>query len=207
MKMLGACPARQNMPPPSERQREQDVERIRQALAGDGRAVDEIASRLTCIPRMLGRRNADFGGPLDADELRDLAQETIIAIWRKLEQYDGRASLETWAYRFCMYELLHRLRAKRNRPMPWTDVSPDAQPEEDTVDATPEDHHLLYKSLDRLPDQEATIVRLKHFDDLTFQDIGERLGESPNTIKTRYYRGLLRLRQMLASTTLAEEVS
>ena len=82
-------------------------------MAGDGRAVDEIASRLTCIPRMLGRRNADFGGPLDADELRDLAQETIIAIWRKLEQYDGRASLETWAYRFCMYELLHRLRAKR----------------------------------------------------------------------------------------------
>ena len=97
-----------------------DLERIRRALAGDRRAIDEIAGRLACIPRMLARRNSDYGGPLDDDELRDLAQETIVAVWRKLETYDGRASLETWAYRFCVFELLHRLRQKRSRPKPWS---------------------------------------------------------------------------------------
>jgi len=192
------------MPPSSP----DDVERIRRALAGDRRAIDEIAGRLACIPRMLARRNRDYGAPLDDDELRDLAQETIIAIWRKLGTYDGRASLETWAYRFCVYELLHRLRQKRSRPRPWADVSREAAPAEPrSSEPALEDYDLLYRTLGRLGATEGEVVRLKHFEDLTFEEIGDRLEQPTNTVKTRYYRGLLKLRRMLASTTWAEEAS
>jgi DNA-directed RNA polymerase specialized sigma24 family protein len=41
-------------------------------------------------------------------------------------------------------------------------------------------------------------VRLKHLAELTFADIGVRLGMSENTAKSLYYRGLVKLRELLA---------
>jgi len=42
-------------------------------------------------------------------------------------------------------------------------------------------------------------VRLKKLEDLTFEAIGELRSISANTAKTRYYRGILKLRERLGS--------
>ena len=42
------------------------------------------------------------------------------------------------------------------------------------------------------------IVRLKHYEGLTFREIGSRLEISPNSAKTHYYRGIEWLRERLA---------
>jgi RNA polymerase sigma factor (sigma-70 family) len=55
--------------------------------------------------------------------------------------------------------------------------------------------HLALARLDPPADD---IVRLKHFEELTFEEIGQRLLLSPNTAKTHYYRALVRLREALA---------
>ena len=41
------------------------------------------------------------------------------------------------------------------------------------------------------------MVRLKHFEGLTFTQMGELLGLSANTVKSRYYRGICWLRRRL----------
>ena len=43
------------------------------------------------------------------------------------------------------------------------------------------------------------VIRLRHFSDLTFAAIARRLGLSPNTAKSHYYRGLVRLRGRLGA--------
>jgi NAD(P)-dependent dehydrogenase (short-subunit alcohol dehydrogenase family) len=48
--------------------------------------------------------------------------------------------------------------------------------------------------------READVIRMKHFEDLTFEEIGTRLGNSINTVKTRYYRGISRLLDRLGSS-------
>jgi DNA-directed RNA polymerase specialized sigma24 family protein len=40
---------------------------------------------------------------------------------------------------------------------------------------------------------------MKHFEERTFEEIAAALGASPNTIKSRYYRGMLELRRILES--------
>ena len=52
----------------------------------------------------------------------------------------------------------------------------------------------------RLGGVEAQIIRLKHLESLTFDELGARMGLSANTAKTHYYRGLSRLRSMLAAS-------
>ena len=44
---------------------------------------------------------------------------------------------------------------------------------------------------------EAEVVRAKNYRGLTFESIGERLQCSPNTVKTRYYRAILKLKDHL----------
>jgi RNA polymerase sigma factor (sigma-70 family) len=52
--------------------------------------------------------------------------------------------------------------------------------------------------LDGLAARERRVVELKHFEDLTFDEIGARLATSPNTVKTWYYEALADLKRVLA---------
>ena len=51
-----------------------------------------------------------------AQDAEDLLQETLLAAWRGLEQFEGRASLRNWLYRIATNRSLDALRAARRRP-------------------------------------------------------------------------------------------
>ncbi len=53
------------------------------------------------------------GSPQDAE---DLLQETLLAAWRGLEQFQERASVRSWLYRIATNRSLDALRASRRRP-------------------------------------------------------------------------------------------
>jgi RNA polymerase sigma-70 factor (TIGR02960 family) len=49
-------------------------------------------------------------------DAEDLLQETLLAAWRGLEQFEGRASVRAWLYRIATNRSLDALRASRRRP-------------------------------------------------------------------------------------------
>jgi RNA polymerase sigma-70 factor, ECF subfamily len=49
-------------------------------------------------------------------DAEDLLQETLLAAWRGLDQFEGRASLRAWLYRIATNRSLDALRANRRRP-------------------------------------------------------------------------------------------
>jgi len=158
--------------------------------------------RLRCVPRILRVANARAGGPLDAHEVEDLVQDTLAAVWRKLPTFSGDSSLETWVYGFCLHELMNAIRRHRTqtaRTGHRLDASTPEPFEAPRELASSFERERLYAAVDRLEADEARVLRLKHFAEMTFAEIGERLGLSPNTIKTRYYRALERLRRILGA--------
>ena len=90
------------------------------ARAGDEKAFGELTGpyrrelQLHCY-RIVG----------SAQDAEDLLQETLLAAWRDLEQFQGRASVRAWLYRIATNRALDALRASRRRPedlQPMTDV-------------------------------------------------------------------------------------
>jgi RNA polymerase sigma-70 factor (ECF subfamily) len=83
------------------------------ARAGDDRAFGDITGpylaelRLHCY-RILG----------SVQDAEDVLQETLLAAWRGLGTYEGRASLRTWLYRIATNRSLNALRASGRRPRP-----------------------------------------------------------------------------------------
>jgi RNA polymerase sigma-70 factor (TIGR02960 family) len=54
-----------------------------------------------------------LGSMQDAE---DLVQETLLAAWRGLEAFEGRASVRSWLYRIATNNCLNALRARSRRP-------------------------------------------------------------------------------------------
>ena len=51
-----------------------------------------------------------------AQDAEDVLQETLVAAWRGLDRFEGRASVRAWLYRIATNRSLDALRASRRRP-------------------------------------------------------------------------------------------
>jgi RNA polymerase sigma-70 factor (ECF subfamily) len=174
-------------------------------VAGDAEAVGRFVERMACIPRLLAVINRRIRSPLRAEELVDVGQETFAALWRKVATYRGQARLETWAYRFCELELFAAVNRRRRQAR--GEGGPEGLAE---LDADPQPTGLvmydyLFLRLKRLPDLDQELIRLKFFEDLTFVEIGRRVSLPVNTVKSRYYRAMVRLRDLLRPILDQEE--
>ena len=99
---------------------------IDRAQAGDGQAFRELVEpyqhelEVHCY-RILG----------SAQDAEDALQETLLAAWRGLGDFEQRSSLRTWLYRIATTRSLNALRsASRRPPMDWP--SRDVDPPEPT---------------------------------------------------------------------------
>jgi RNA polymerase sigma-70 factor (ECF subfamily) len=173
---------------------ELDLQVARDALDGSVAARKRFVEHMRCVPRYLCVLNGRLGRPFSDHELEDLTQETLVEIWRRLDSYAGLASLPTWAFRFCQQVMSSRLRSQRRRPasaeLSETQGSPGAP-------RTSLDFDHVHGALDRLPARDATIIRLKHFEELTFEQIAQRLAMPQSSAKADYHRAIERLRELL----------
>src|SRR5882672_3318000 len=170
-----------------------DLDLVRLALAARPLEQSRLIERMMCVPSILNALNARMGWPLSEDELADTAQNTATLVWRKLPTFNGTSLLETWFYGIARFEMLNALRHKRLRT---TDEIVDETSSE--REAGPDvDVERIRAALDRLEAEQAQVVRLHHFDELTLDQCAAHLGLSLSATKRRYYRAVERLHTYL----------
>lgn len=98
--------------------------------------------------------------------------------------------IKTWFYRIVVNTSLDFLR-KRKKEIVVSEVFLSAN-DESEYDSY-EDFDLK-AALDDLPPNYRSIIILRYFEDLKLQEIAEILNENVNTVKTRLYAGLKKLR-------------
>jgi RNA polymerase sigma-70 factor (ECF subfamily) len=175
-----------------------DLEFTRRVLAREPAALEELNGRLACLPAMVRYQHQRLGGTLNAFELEDVVRETTLALWTKLPTFEGRSTLETWAFRFVMLEILKALQARARRASNLE--SPEERADhrnEEELEKLPYDAAELKSALETLSPEAALVIRMRHWDEHSFEKIAERTGLPLNTIKARYYRGLARLKEIL----------
>lgn len=132
----------------------------------------------------------------DATTADDLAQETFVLAWRKLEQFRGDSRFSTWLYRIAYSCFLQFLRSRGRQPEPVA-LDPEAG---HPADADPPDLELhidLNAALLLLPmNQRAALLYCEQLG-LSHQEAAEVLGMPLGTVKTHVMRGKARLRELL----------
>lgn len=176
-----------------------DLRLIESVLAGEPEARERLASRLACVWPILEARNRRHGGRLSAEDLANVAQDVLLALWERLDRYRGTCTLETWVYSFCELTLRNALRraARRGTLIPVEELALIQRRESDPT--TGPLHEGLYDCLERLEPEMRELVLRKCLDGTSFAQIGRSLGVSPNTLKSRYLRAIEQLRDCLGS--------
>jgi len=176
-----------------------DLALVRAVLAGEAGPTGVLVERLRFIPCALRSLNRRLGQPLREEDLADLTQDTLALLWPRLEAYTGQAALESWIYGFCLNGLMNTVRKQRRRQPASTspeDLADELVREDPGPDAGFE-HERLRSALERLPEGEARLIRLRYYDELTFEAIGRCLDVPPSTAKAAFYRGMKHLEELL----------
>lgn len=176
---------------------------IRAAQAGDAagleRLVDGFADRVFgFLFRMTGNR----------PDAEDLTQEVFVRLVRKIGAYRHDGKFEPWLFRIAANLARDRVRGARRSPPIVSSArsgegetrEDDAAACEDAVDAGlmhQEEMDALSAALQKLPDAEREVVMLRHFSQMSFNEIARLTGVPLGTALARGHRGLARLRSIM----------
>lgn len=137
---------------------------------------------------------------LPAARAEELAQETMLSVWRKAGYFDpGRAGAATWIFviaRNLRIDLLRRERAELGSPLEAVETASDQAQADDVVAAT-ERERRIRGALAQLSEEQAAVVRLSFFNDTPHGEIAKQLGIPLGTVKSRIRLALTKLRDLL----------
>lgn len=176
---------------------------IARAAAGDSDAFEAVV-------RTHGRYvyNLALHTLQDPREAEDAAQEAFVRAWRSIGAFRAEAGVRTWLYRITVnvcYDRLPRLR----HDLAGMDV-------DDASAAWSDDGHSLDEAVGRtqlaaavraavaeLPSGYRLLLTLRHFDDLSYDEIAGVTGMPIGTVKTGIHRARGQLRTRLADLAAA----
>jgi RNA polymerase sigma-70 factor, ECF subfamily len=172
-------------------QDEEDAAVVGRCLGGEPAAFEDLVNRyqrplFNVALRLLGRY----------DEASDATQNAFVKAYAHLDSFDPAQRFFSWIYRILRNECLNVLRAQRNlEPLSVDLIAPGK-----AVDAieTAERRHALQRALMLLSTEYREVIALRHFADLSYDEIGAMLGIPAKTVKSRLYSARQRLAEILS---------
>ena len=127
----------------------------------------------------------------------DLAQETFLKVWQKLQTYRGGARFSTWLFGIAFNEF--RMASRRRKELALEDVDESSVAPEEP--AATRDRHLhldLTEALKLLNSNERAAVMLCCQNGLSHEEAAQVLDCPLGTVKTNILRGKEKLRRQLS---------
>lgn len=142
----------------------------------------------------------------DREVVAELAQDTFMKAYRAIESFRGKSSFYTWLRRIAINNSLNYLSAREY-------TTRDTEPEEthlkrcvDDKFGTPEKNVLskeislmVRTALDSLPERLRTILIMREFEDMSYEEIADVLKCPVGTVRSRLFHARSLVKEKLAS--------
>lgn len=153
---------------------------------------DELAPTVTGYLRLRGAVEPD-----------DLTSETFLAVFRALERFEGdEAGFRSWVFTIAHRRLIDEHRRAQRRPatapLAAVGAEVDVSADVETAALADELDPATRRALDRLSDEQRTVVLLRIVADLSVEQVAVVLGRRPGAVRSLQHRALTRLRRELA---------
>jgi len=138
-----------------------------------------------------------------SEAAEDITQDVFILVWKNIEKFDTSRSFKAWLFTIARNMSLNWI--KKRKPLTFSDLETDVEFDvadtslesgEDTLDSLLL-HAQVKDAVKRLPPMYQNVISMKVDTGFTFEEMGEALGESVNTIKSKHRRAIRQLRQIL----------
>jgi RNA polymerase sigma-70 factor (ECF subfamily) len=164
---------------------------------GDRHAALALTRRIT--PRVMGYAARMLGG--DRAEAEDVAQETMLRLWRMAPEWrQGETKVTTWAYRVATNLCIDRQRTRARRGQVALDAVPDPADDGPSAEGRLQEAGrlaALEAALADLPDRQRQAVVLRHIEGLTNPEIAAVMEIGIEAVESLTARGKRALAALL----------
>lgn len=146
----------------------------------------------------------------DHHEAEDISQEVFIKIFRSIEKFKKDAKMSTWIYQITVNTCIDALRKKKAKPAIQIDEGKPVEywAEDSILSAkigSPEScaeasllQIKIQQALHKISDKERAVFIMRHYNELTINEIADVMKISSGTVKSFLFRGLQKLRKELS---------
>jgi RNA polymerase sigma-70 factor (ECF subfamily) len=142
------------------------------------------------------------------EEAEDVTQEVFVKVYNSLKKFEQQAAFSSWLYRIATNSALDALDKTKRRPQAATPVANqrNGSKEEETdllslqatTEAGPEDSAIqselrecISRVLKKLDKDQARVLVMRDFDDLSYDEIAKVMGANLSAVKMRIHRARL----------------
>jgi RNA polymerase sigma-70 factor (ECF subfamily) len=187
------------------------------ARGGSLEALGQVLE--ACRGYLLGIANRRLSAELRSKGgASDLVQQTFLDAHRQFERFQGASEKEllAWLRQILLHNLAHfqrryRATGKRDlgREAPLSSGASSTDGGADLATQTPspseqmvarEEAEAMQRALERLPEEHRQVLALRHQEQLTFEEIGQRLGRSTSGARALWLRAVERLNDELGKS-------
>jgi len=173
-------------------QNKDESELVARSLNGDHVAYSELINRY---------KNAIFYHSFaivhDEDAAEDVAQETFITAYYKLDHYNSEYKLSTWLFKIATNKALDSLKKHRHEiatddALFETIASPHISPHQQSA------HQELHNAVSRLPPHYRAVISLYYWQGLRYEEISQALEAPVGSVRGWLHRAKVQLRKELS---------
>lgn len=167
-----------------------DRDLVEKCLNGDNKAFDQLVIRYE-----LPMYRTALQIVQDENLARDVIQNGFIKSWEKLHTYNSKYRFYSWLYKIIINESLNNKRSVRKMDALSPTEKSDETPYTNMVEN--EEREKLHKAIGLLTEDQKIVIHLRHFEELSYQEISDVLDIEEKTVKSRLYSARMKLREIL----------
>jgi RNA polymerase sigma-70 factor (ECF subfamily) len=139
----------------------------------------------------------------DEEQAKDIVQETMITIWKKLNKIKSPEGFKKWMYRIVVNKCFDYLRQKKRNPEftadepTWTLISNSISEEPSSVLENRETALIIGLLMTRLSPKQKAVFVLSDLEDMSNDEISEITGMSKSGIKANLYYARKNISEMV----------
>jgi RNA polymerase sigma-70 factor, ECF subfamily len=186
---------------------EELVARCKKELPGTTHSYEELVQR-----HMNRVYSIVYRAVSHKEEAEDITQEVFVKVYHGLKKFEQQSSFSSWLYRIATNSALDALDKTRRRSKniaPTTNLdhtgrkeidplnlqaSPAAGPEEEVIQK--ELRECIHKVLKKLDREQARLLLMRDFDDMSYDEIARLLEIGLSAVKMRIHRSRLAFQQV-----------
>lgn len=132
------------------------------------------------------------------EDAEDILQETFIQVYRFAGSFKGESKIYTWLYRIATNECISHFRKSKKWVRNLGSIE-KMSGELSETDSENSDSILVkfQQAILQLPEKQRIVFNLRYYDELSYEEIGQILNSSINTLKTNYHYASEKIKQYL----------
>lgn len=183
----------------------EDMVLIKQAVEGDEKAYEKLMNRYKkSVYFMLLKMTQN------KDDAEDLTMESFAKAFKSLHKFNPQYAFSTWLFRIASNNCIDFIRKNKMRTF---SINTPVETDNGTIDnfdlpdnlELPDDYanrmdkaKFLQSVIDQLPKTYSTLVKLRYYEELSYEEIAEIIGVPIGTVKAQLHRARELLYKALA---------